>query len=123
VAPIDVRRVHPTENTNEIATEQVKRLLRELPERAGAHDEAPLFVFDAGYDPVRSQQGLEECRMRLLVRLRAGRCCYPTRHHPLGRDGPRHREKLDTKDPRTWPMSTAEHRCEDLAHGEVRVRS
>jgi hypothetical protein len=51
VAPIDVRRVHPTENTNEIATEQVKRLLRELPERAGAHDEAPLFVFDAGDVP------------------------------------------------------------------------
>jgi hypothetical protein len=85
---MDVPRVHRTENTNKIATGQVKRLLRELPERAGAHDEAPRFVFDAGYNPVRLQQGLEECRMRLLVRLRAGRCCYPTRHHPLGWDGP-----------------------------------
>jgi hypothetical protein len=34
----------------------------------------PLFVFDAGYDPVKLQQGLEEKRAQILVRLRAGRC-------------------------------------------------
>jgi hypothetical protein len=52
---MDVRRLHPVENPNEIAVRQVKRLLGLLPEQEGL----PLFVFDAGYDPVQLQQGLE----------------------------------------------------------------
>lgn len=53
VAPFDVRRVSPVENASGVATEQVKALVRRLPES----DPAPLFVFDAGYDPVRLQRG------------------------------------------------------------------
>jgi hypothetical protein len=37
---------------------------------------APLFVFDAGYDPVKLQQGLEGCSCQILLRLRAGRRFY-----------------------------------------------
>jgi hypothetical protein len=48
-APMDVVRVHPTENTNVVAAEQVKALLGRLPRE----EAIPLFVFDAGYDPVR----------------------------------------------------------------------
>ena len=66
VAPMDVVRVRPKENANEVAAEQVKGLLRRLPGEAG-EEGAPLFVFDAGYDPVQLQQGLEGCR-------RARRC-------------------------------------------------
>src|SRR5438270_2648329 len=70
-APVDVVRVHPTQNANVIAAEQVKALLgRSSTEEAVL----PLFVFDAGYDPVRLQQGLEDRRCQILVRLRAGRC-------------------------------------------------
>ncbi|MDQ3928477.1 MAG: transposase [Chloroflexota bacterium] len=69
VAPMEARRLHPSENTNEIAAEQVKGLLDRLPEG----DSAPLFVVDAGYNPVQLQQGLEGCCAQLLlVRLRAG---------------------------------------------------
>ena len=49
VAPVDARRVCPNENANEVAAGQVKTLLGRLPERGGV----PLFIFDAGYDPVR----------------------------------------------------------------------
>src|SRR5918998_3666151 len=72
-APMDVKRVPPTQNTNAVATEQVKSLLDRLPTEEAA---APLFVFDAGYDPVQVQQGLEGCQGQILVRLRAGRCFY-----------------------------------------------
>ena len=38
---------------------------------------APMFVFDAGYDPVKLHQGLKGgCPCQILVRLRAGRCFY-----------------------------------------------
>ncbi len=57
-APVDVLRVHPMEDANEVAAEQqVKGLLGRL----GREEVAIplLFVFDAGYDPVKLQQGLE----------------------------------------------------------------
>ena len=120
IAPVDARRVHPLENSNEIAVGQVKRLLGLLPEQEGL----PLFVFDAGYDPVQLQQGLQGGYAQMLVRLRAGRCFYADPPPPkrTGRP-PRHGPKLDTKDPKTWPIPTAEHRCEDQGYGSVRVRA
>ena len=51
VAPVDARRVRPEEDANSVAAEQVRTLVGRLPPRR----EAPLFVFDAGYDPVRLQ--------------------------------------------------------------------
>ncbi len=49
----------------------------------------PLFVFYAGYDPVKSQQGLEGCSAQTLVRLRAGRCFHadPSFAGPPARTG------------------------------------
>ncbi len=52
-APVDVRRVHPAQDANEVAAEQVKAFLRLSPEEEERG--APLFVFDAGYDPVKVQ--------------------------------------------------------------------
>jgi hypothetical protein len=49
VAPVEARRVRPEEDANDVAAEQVRVLIRRLPER----DVVPLFVFDAGYNPVR----------------------------------------------------------------------
>jgi hypothetical protein len=128
VAPMDLRRVRPTENTNEVAAEQVKGLL--LLRRSGERDDGgggggvPLFVFDAGYDPMRLQQSLEGYQAQILVRLRAGRCFYADPLAPAwtGRK-PRHGPKLDTKEPNTWWAPSAEHRLEDPAYGVVRVRA
>ena len=121
VAPVDARRMRPNENANEVAAGQVKTLLGRLPRRGGV----PLFVFDAGYDPVRVQQGLTGSRAAILVRLRAGRCFYADPEGPPARTGPprRHGPKLDCKDPKTWPPPTAEYAREDAGYGTVRVRA
>ena len=122
VAPMDVARVHPQQNPNTTAVSQIKALVGRLPEQS----HAPLFVFDAGYDPVQLQKGLADCRASILVRLRAGRCFYadPPKEAP-GKNGRprRHGSKLDCGDSSTWPTPTAEHLCEDGRYGNVRVRA
>jgi hypothetical protein len=58
VAPVDARRVRPSQDTDEVAAEQVRVLVERLPEP----EVVPIFVFDAGYDPVKLQRALEGCR-------------------------------------------------------------
>jgi hypothetical protein len=121
---VDVRRVRPGQDANEVAAEQVKAFLRLWPEEERV---APLFVFDAGYDPVKLQQGLEGSQCQILVRLRAGRRFYgdPSLSDPpayVGRPR-RHGPKMKCNDPSTWPEPSAEHHCEDAAYGSVRVRA
>jgi hypothetical protein len=122
-APVDVERVRPAQDANVLATEQVKALLGRL----GKGGTVPLFVFDAGYDPVKVQQGLEGCPCQILLRLRAGRrfygdpsLCDPPEH--IGRPR-RHGPKMKCSDPSTWPEPSTEHHCEDVAYGAVRVRA
>jgi hypothetical protein len=123
-APVDVRRVRPGQDANEVAAEQVKAFLRLWPEEERV---APLFVFDAGYDPVKLQQGLEGTPCQILVRLRAGRRFYgdPSLSDPPAHVGRprRHGPKMKCADPSTWPEPSAEHHCEDAAYGSVRVRA
>jgi DDE superfamily endonuclease len=121
-APVDMRRVRPEENANAIAAEQVKALLVRLPPPREA---IPLFVFDAGYDPVQLQRGLEGRPAQILVRLRGGRCFYADPVGPTAKTGRprRHGRKMDTKDSGTWPEPTAEHTCEEAGYGAVRVRA
>jgi hypothetical protein len=122
-APVDVRRVRPAQDGNEVAVEQVKAFLL----RSSEKGVAPLFVFDAGYDPVKVQRGLEGSPCQILVRLRAGRrfygdpsLCDPPEH--IGRPR-RHGPKMKCNDPSTWPEPSSEHVCEDDGHGTVRVRA
>ena len=122
-APLDVRRVHPSENANVVAVEQVARLVRRLP----PDGPVPLSVFDAGYDAVALQRGLGACRAALLVRLRSGRCFYgdppvlPPR--PKGDRPFRHGHKLVCADPATRPMPTDERVVTDSQYGVVRSRA
>jgi hypothetical protein len=121
VAPMDVRRLSPEANPNEVAAEQVERFVRRLEEQ----ESVPLLVFDAGYDPVGIQQGLDGCRAQLLVRLRAGRCFYADPEGPPAKTGRprRHGRKFDCKDPKSWPEPTHEHLRENDHYGTVRVRA
>jgi hypothetical protein len=128
-ARVDVRRVRPGQDANEVAAEQVKGFLRLSFLRLWPEEErvAPLFVFDAGYDPVKVQQELEGTQCQILVRLRAGRRFYgdPSLSDPpahIGRPR-RHGPKMKCADPSTWPEPSAEHHCEDAAYGAVRVRA
>ncbi len=122
-APMDVRRVHPCENANAVAVEQIKSLLDREPRR----DLAPLFVFDAGYDPVQLSQGLEGTEASILVRLRSDRCFYadpvPAQRSSKGGRPRKHGTKFDCKDSSTWWPVSAEHLLEDEQYGRVHVRA
>ena len=123
VAPTDARRVRPEEDVNEVAVAQVKDLLRRPYGTRGA---VPLFVFDAGYDPVKLQRGLEGHRAHVLVRLHSNRAFYADPEElgprPVGRPR-RHGKKFALPDPETWPEPAGEHRCLTGDYGEVRVRA
>src|SRR5215210_1992741 len=85
-APLDVRRVAPTDDAHAVAAEQIRDLLGRLP----AASPVPLCVFDAGYDPetlARRLGDLDGERIAVLVRLRSGRCFYadPVQQPQLGR--------------------------------------
>ena len=120
-APLDVERVRPAQDANEVATEQVRAFLRRSPEEGIT----PMFVFDAGYDPVKVQQGLERTPCQILVRLRAGRRFYadPSLAGPPAHTGRprRHGPKMRCADPSTWPIPSTEYTCEDSGYGTVRV--
>jgi hypothetical protein len=123
-ALVDVRRVRPAQDANEVAAKQIEALLGRLEEGEAV---VPLFVFDAGYDPVKVQRALEESPCQILVRLRAGRrfygdpgLCDPPEH--IGRPR-RHGPKMKCNDPSTWPEPSTEHLCKDAGYGAVRVRA
>ena len=122
-APMDAERVRPEEDANAVAAGQVGALLGRL-EAGGT---VPLFVFDAGYDPVKLQRRLEGSRCQILVRLRAGRRFYgdpSLSGAPAWTGRPRrHGPKMKCSNPSTWPEPSAEHVCEDAGHGRVRVRA
>ena len=123
-APVDARRVHPMEDANVVAAGQVKALLVRLGRKEAA---VPMFVFDAGYDSVKLQRGLEGCRCQILIRLRAGRRFYadPSLAGPPAYTGRprRHGPKMKCADPSTWPEPSAEYACEATGYGAVRVRA
>jgi len=128
VALMDVERLRPAQDANEVAAEQVKAFVRLAHEDEEEQEMvAPLFVFDAGYDPVKLQRGLEGCPCQILVRLRAGRRYYadPSLAGPPAHTGRprRHGPKMKCKDPSTWPEPSAEYSCEDAGYGAVRVRA
>ena len=124
VAPMDAKRVRPEEDANEVAVAQVKDLLRRQSGTRGAA--VPLFVFDAGYDPVKLQRGLEGHRAHVLVRLHSNRAFYAdpeeVEPRPVGRPR-RHGKKFALPDPETWTPPSAEHRCRTEDYGQVRVRA
>jgi hypothetical protein len=125
-APMDIERIRPAQDANKVAAEQVKALLRLLAEEK-VQRAAPLFVFDAGYDPVKVQRGLEGSRCQILIRLRAGRRFFadPSLAGPPAPTGRprRHGPKMKCADPSTWPQPSTEYTCEDSGYGTVRVRA
>jgi hypothetical protein len=119
-APMDVRRVHPTENAHAVAVTQIKALVARLP----ADGAVPLFVFAAGYDPLQLASDLGDTPAAILVRLRRGRCFYadPAPYAGVGRPR-RHGRKFACDDPRTWPAPSDELLEDDEQYGTVRARA
>jgi hypothetical protein len=121
--PLDVRRIHPRQNANAVAVDQITHLLSRLPPESPP----PLFVFDAGYDSAQLTRGVEELPVAVLVRLRGDRCFYadppPAVPSPKGGRPRIHGAKFACKDPATWPPPSAEHVTDDEQYGTVRVRA
>ena len=122
VAPVDVRRVEPDEDTDKVAAKQIRQLVHRLPEC----DSEPLFVFDGGYDPVRLQFELGDAAAQILVRMSPTRTFYfdpvAPEKNPVGHPY-YHGQKFDLKDSATWPEPTHEYRCQTESYGSVRVRA
>ncbi|MFG1654894.1 NF041680 family putative transposase [Micromonospora sp. NPDC049275] len=124
-APLQAVRVPPQADVATQAGEQIRACV----ERLGHTDAPPLFVLDAGYDPVALswllwQQETPGPRASLLVRLRADRVFYrdPGPRRP-GQKGPtpRHGARFALTDPGTWATPDAEHHTHDPHYGHVRV--
>jgi|SRR5215218_1870097 len=119
-APVDARRLHPLDDTDQTAAVQIRALLARLP----AGRPVPLVVFDAGYDSAQLTLDLADERVAVLVRLRSGRCFYadPPPRAPGSTGRPRrHGAKFNCADPTTWPTPTATHLVVDDQYGTVTV--
>jgi hypothetical protein len=119
-APVDARRLHPLDDTDQTAAAQIRALLARLP----AGGPVPWFVFDGGDDSAQLTLDLAEVPVAVLVRLRSDRCFYadpPPR--PSGATGRprRHGAKFAFADPATWPAPTATLHTSDDQYGTVTV--
>jgi DDE superfamily endonuclease len=62
-APVDARRLHPLDDTDQQAAAQVRALVERLP----AGRAVPLFVFDGGYDSAQLTLDLAEAPVAVLA--------------------------------------------------------
>jgi hypothetical protein len=121
-APVDARRLHPLDDTDQAAAGQVRALVGRL----DASGRVPLFVFDGGYDSAQLTLDLAQEQVAVLVRLRSDRCFYadPPPRPPGSTGRPRrHGAKFACADPATWPAPTATLGCQDDQYGAVTVQA
>jgi DDE superfamily endonuclease len=119
-APLDVRRLAPGEDLGQITAAQVRALTGRL-DVGGA---VPLFVFDAGYDPIALTIDLADAAAAVLVRIRSDRVFYtdPAARAPgqMGRPR-RHGARFCCADPASWPPPEQTLEASDEQYGRVQV--
>ena len=98
-APVDARRLHPLEDTDQQAAAQVRALLGRLP----VGGPVPVVVFDGGYDSAQLTLDLADAPAAVLVRLGSDRCFYadprPAARSPKGGRPRRHGAKFAFRRP------------------------
>ena len=72
-APADVTRIAPADTHSDATVAQIRRLVTLLPDE----QQAPMFVFDAGYDPIAIGHDLADINTQILCRIRDDRA-FPT---------------------------------------------
>jgi hypothetical protein len=119
-APMDVCRIRPHQDSTDATADQLRRLVDLLP-RDG---DVPLFVFDAGYDPIGLTYALTDTRAQLLCRIREDRVFYTdppaTPNRSKGRP-PRHGRPMKCSQPHTWAKPSARLVAHDARYGNVTV--
>jgi hypothetical protein len=121
-APVDARRLHPLDDTDQQAAIQIRALLARLP----TGGPVPLVVFDGGHDSAQLTLDLAEAPVAVLVRLRSNRCFYadPPPRGPGSTGRPRrHGAKFNLADPTTWSAPTTTHVVVDDQYGTVTVKA
>lgn len=81
-APMDAGRITPGDNTVSATVTQVRDLVARLAATGQTTDRRPVFVFDAGYDPIALSHELAEVPAVLVVRIRDDRVFYTTPETP-----------------------------------------
>jgi hypothetical protein len=122
-APVDARRLHPLDDTDQTAAGQIRALVSRL----DTGGRVPLFVFDGGYDSAQLTLDLAGAGVAVLVRLRSDRCFYadppPQARSPKGGRPRRHGAKFNLADPTSWPAPTATLVTTDDQDGAVTVQA
>jgi hypothetical protein len=118
-APVDARRVPAGEDLGRVTAAQVRALTARL-DIAGA---GPLFVFDAGYDPIALTVDLADLPVAILARIRSDRVFYAAPAPVPGRLGrpPRHGARFLCADPTSWPVPEQTLQADDEQYGRVQV--
>jgi hypothetical protein len=123
--PLDVERLSPEHDVTQATIEQVQRIIGLLP----TEGDVPLFVFDAGYDPIAITHGLGDSRAQILCRIRDDRVFYgdpPARaNRPKGTGGrpPRHGRRMKCSVRESWARPSAQLVTTDPRYGTVKVKA
>ncbi len=122
-APMDARRIPPTADTVEVTTAQVRDLVDRLADTDTVADAPPVFVFDAGYDPIALTDTLSEVAANIVVRIRDDRVFYTDPIPATGTVGRprRHGNRFGLTDPNTWPEPDEDSTTTDPRYGTVHV--
>ena len=123
-APLDALRIPPTTDALTATVEQIQRLVNLLDDNDNDGD-IPMFVLDAGYDPIALGAALSDTRAQILVRISPKRVFHPDptqRPDGLGRPR-RHGPRFVLSNPDTWPTPDNELITSDPRYGSIHVQS
>jgi DDE superfamily endonuclease len=119
-APLDARRVPAGEDIGPVTAAQIRAVVGRL----GGTGGAPIFVFDAGYDPIALTVDLADAAVAVLVRIRCDRVFYAAPAPPTpdrtGRPR-RHGARFLCADPTSWPAPDQTLQADDEQYGRVQV--
>ena len=133
-APMDARRIPVGNDTTTVTVAQVSDLTRRLhhsrihaqPGRDHTAAAIPIFVFDAGYDPIALTHELGDLAATIVVRIRDDRVFYtdpaPTEPGTIGRPR-RHGHRFSCANRSTWPAPDTELHAQDRRYGTVHVQA
>ena len=132
---MDARRIPVGSDTTTVTVAQVSDLTRRLhhgliQDRQPGSDHTaagvPMFVFDAGYDPIALTHELGDVAATIVVRIRDDRVFYtdpaPTEPGTIGRPR-RHGHRFSCANPATWPAPDTELHTEDRRYGTVHIQA
>ena len=118
-APIDAHRVPAGEDVGRVTAAQIRAVTGRM-DPGGA---VPMFVFDAGYDPIALTVDLADLAVTILVRIRSDRVFYAAAPPAPGRLGRprRHGARFVCADPTSWPAPDQTLQADDEQYGRVQV--